>query len=142
MVVTTTFSASGPPMFGVYAVICVSLSTVKDAGFPSPKVTEVAPVKFCPVMVTAVPPDHGPFDGESWLTTGAATNVYWSAGEVAPGPSRPLTVTSTVPADVLGVTAVMVLSPTTLNEEAATVPKSTAVAPRNPTPEIVRDVPP
>jgi hypothetical protein len=45
------------------AVICVAEFTVKEeAGLP-PKVTEVAPVKFVPVMVTESPPPVEPLIG-------------------------------------------------------------------------------
>ena len=37
-----------------------------------PKVTEVAPVRFVPVMVTEVPPVAGPVAGDTDVTVGAA----------------------------------------------------------------------
>jgi hypothetical protein len=58
---------------GVVAVICVELSTVKLAAAVPPKVTEVAPVRLVPVMVTLVPPAVGPLLGDTLVTVGAAT---------------------------------------------------------------------
>jgi hypothetical protein len=44
---------------GETAVICVSLSTVKEVAALAPNLTAVAPVKFLPVMTTVVPPSDG-----------------------------------------------------------------------------------
>jgi hypothetical protein len=56
---------------GVVAVIWVSLITVNATGVLS-KVTNVAPVKPVPVMVTAVPPATGPEGGDMLPNVGAA----------------------------------------------------------------------
>ena len=56
-------------------------------------------------------------------------------------PAGVVTVTSTVPVPA-GLTAVIVVSLTTVRFVAAVVPKSTAVAPVNPVPVIVTRVPP
>jgi hypothetical protein len=68
--------------------------------------------------------------------------VKWSAELVAEVPPGVVTVTSTVPAEPAGEVAVMLVSLTTVNEVAAVLPKLTAVAPVNPLPVIVTDVPP
>ncbi len=67
--------------------------------------------------------------------------MNWSADDVADVPEGVVTVTSTVPVPA-GLSAVMVLSLTTVTFVAAVVPKSTTVAPVNPVPVIVTSVPP
>ena len=69
--VTLTSTVPGTPG-GATAVICVAESTLKLVAAVVPKVTAVAPVRFSPVIVTAVPPAAGPFFGKSFLMIGAA----------------------------------------------------------------------
>ncbi len=64
-----------------------------------------------------------------------------SAAEVADVPSGEVTVTFTTPVPA-GLTAVIEVSLTKVKLCAAVVPKSTAVAPLKPVPEIVTLVPP
>ena len=73
---------------------------------------------------------------------GAGSKVNWSAALVALVPPTVVTVISTVPAVEGGDVAVIDPSEFTVNEVAATPPKSTAEAPVNPVPVIVTDVPP
>jgi len=55
---------------GVLQVIVVLFTMVRDiASIPS-NVTDVAPVKFVPVIVTLVPPTMAPADGEMPVTFG------------------------------------------------------------------------
>ena len=69
-VVTVTFTVPAAPA-GAVAVIEVEETTVKlVAGFPEPKSTAVAPVKFVPVMVTLVPAVVGPAAGLTAVTVG------------------------------------------------------------------------
>ena len=56
---------------GAVAVIEVALTTVKLVAATPPNVTDVAPVKFVPVMVMDVPPPVGPLDGDTDVTVGA-----------------------------------------------------------------------
>jgi hypothetical protein len=58
-----TFAVLAVPA-GVIAVISVSLTTEKLVAAAPPMVTEVAPVKPLPVIVTDVPPVIGPVAGE------------------------------------------------------------------------------
>ena len=74
-VVTFTATVSGVSPGGATTVIDVSESTLKSNHCRSPKLTEVAPVKSVPVIVTVVPPVIGPDAGERSVTVGAATNV-------------------------------------------------------------------
>ena len=71
-VVTTTLTA--PAAWpGVVAVIEVPLKTeIPVAAIPS-KVTEVAPIRSVPVIVTPVPPTVGPVGGAMLVTVGRAT---------------------------------------------------------------------
>ena len=55
-VVTITLTIPPVVRAGVTQVIDVPFTTLKDVAFNSPNVTEVAPMKFVPVMVTIVPP--------------------------------------------------------------------------------------
>jgi len=68
-------------------------------------------------------------------------NVKVSAVPVAEVPIPLVTVTSTAPAACAGEAAMIVVSLVTVNS-AVTMPKSTAVAPVNPVPVTVTDVPP
>jgi hypothetical protein len=126
---------------GDVAVIVVALLTVKPVAAVAPKSTAVAPVKFVPVIVTDVPPAAGPLVGFTFVTVGAATNVNSSFALVALVPPTVVTVTSTVPAACAGDVAVIEVSLLTV-KPAAVAPKFTAVAPVNPVPVIVTDVPP
>ena len=49
----------------------MSLRTVNDVAFVPPNLTETAPVKLVPVMVTTVPPLREPLDGLLAVTIGA-----------------------------------------------------------------------
>ena len=70
-----TATATLPPVTaaGVAAVICVSLSTVKEPAGTPPKVTASTPVKPVPVMVTDVPPATGPWFGATVAMPGRDT---------------------------------------------------------------------
>ena len=70
--IVVTLTSTMPVPAGVTAVICVDESTVNDVAAVGPNETNVAPVKFDPVIVTVVPPASGPVDGEIDETTGAA----------------------------------------------------------------------
>ena len=70
-VVTNTLAVPALPA-GVIAVSEVELTTVTTVAAVPPIVTEVAPVKSVPVMVTACPPVSGPDDGLMDVTVGAA----------------------------------------------------------------------
>ena len=56
---------------GETAVIWVAVLTVKLVASVPPNVTEDAPVKFVPVMMTEVPPAAGPDVGARLVTVGA-----------------------------------------------------------------------
>jgi hypothetical protein len=127
---------------GDSATIQFGVSTRKSAG-SRPKTTDVAPVKLLPSMSTSRPPAVDPDFGNTSFTTGAfpvdgATNVYVSALLSPPGV---VTVTLTAPEDPGGLVTVIEVAVSAVIVPAV-VPKSTAVAPERPVPEIVTEVPP
>ena len=63
-VVTIMPTAPSLSTAGVIQVIVVLSTTVIEVAATPPNVTEVAPVKFVPVIVTFVPPLLIPDDGE------------------------------------------------------------------------------
>ena len=69
-VVTITLTIPPVVRAGVTQVIEVLLTTLKDVAFNPPNVTEVAPIKFVPVIVTLVPPILDTDDGAKLLMLG------------------------------------------------------------------------
>ena len=69
-VVTATLCAPAVPA-GVTAVIDVALTTTTLVAATPPTVTLLAPVKFVPVIVKAVPPNVEPDVGEMLAMVGA-----------------------------------------------------------------------
>ena len=100
--VVTVTSTSPAFSAGLVAVICESLTTVKDGEAVAPKLTAVAPVKPDPVIVTEVPPEVDPDVGAIAATTGPGSIIKLSATLVAEVPLGSMTVTSTVPEDPAG----------------------------------------
>ena len=70
LVVTVTFTTPLP--VGDSAEMEVALLTWNRAVEPSSSLHS-PPLKFVPVIVTTVPPDAGPFDGDTEVTDGAVT---------------------------------------------------------------------
>ena len=70
--VVTTTSTAPTPFAGVVTVISVADSTSTFVASSPPIVTLVVPVKSVPAMVTDVPPDVFPVDGEIFVTVGGA----------------------------------------------------------------------
>ena len=69
-VVTSTDAVPAVPA-GTVALIEVALLTVKLVADTPPMVTALAPVRFVPVMVIAVPPSVVPVEGETLVMVGA-----------------------------------------------------------------------
>jgi len=67
-----TITPTIPPVVraGVIKVIEVLLTTLKDVAFNPPNVTDVAPIKFVPVIVTLVPPTLDTDNGKMLLMFG------------------------------------------------------------------------
>jgi hypothetical protein len=119
----------------------VALATTNVEAATPPIVTEVAPVKFVPVMVTDVPPAVLPEAGVMDVTVGGgATNVK------RPAPVNVLsvvvTLTSTAPLAWAGVVAVIDVGVTTVKAAAGVPPNDTPETPEKPPPPIVTTVPP
>ena len=55
---------------GVIQVIVVLFTMVREVADNTPNVTDVAPVKFVPVIVILIPPSVLPYDGEILVITG------------------------------------------------------------------------
>ena len=69
-VVTIMSTAPAVVRAGVIQVIVVLFTMLRDVAAIPSNVTDVAPVKFMPVIVTLVPPVMPPDDGEMLLITG------------------------------------------------------------------------
>ena len=70
-VVMTTFT--GPAAWaGAVAVIVLALTTETPVAACPPNLTRVAPIRFVPEMVTAVPPIVGPEAGAMLVNVGAS----------------------------------------------------------------------
>ena len=115
------------------AVIVVAELTVNDEAATPPKFTTVAPVKFVPVIVIDVPAP--PLVGVNEVIVGPGINVNPANDAIPPG-----VVTLTFPDAPVPTIAVMLVDELTINDEAATPPKLTAVAPVKFVPVIVIDV--
>ena len=137
--ITSTFPFGSA---GVVAVIEVFDFTTKAAETVANSTLE-APEKPVPVMITTVPPVVGPESGVRVVTVGrGGRKVNRSAAPVALLPPPVVTVTSTSAGADAGATAVTEEFERTVNDDAGSVPKSTAVAPFRFTPEMVSLVPP
>ena len=69
-VVTITLTIPPVVREGVIKVIDVPFTTLKDVAFNPPNVTDFAPIKFVPVMVTLVPPTLDTDNGKMLLMFG------------------------------------------------------------------------
>ena len=139
-VVTATLFAPALPA-GVTAVMLVDETTFTLVAATPPIVTLLAPVKFVPVMVIAVPPRVGPDDGLTPEIVGVGTTNVNALGKLAV-PLAVVTATSFAPSVPAGVTAVMLVDETTTTLVAATPPTVTLLAPVKFVPVMVIAVPP
>ena len=69
-VVTIMSTAPAVARAGVIQVIVVLSTMLREVAAVPSNVTDVAPVKFVPVIVTLVPPSVLPYDGEILVITG------------------------------------------------------------------------
>jgi len=138
-VVTVTLTAPAAPA-GAVAVTDVAEFTTTPVAAVAPNLTEVAPVRFVPVIVTDVPPAAGPLVGDSDVTAGTAT--YVKVAVLIDVPPAVVTVTFTGPAVPAGAVAVIWVAEFTTTFVAAFAPKRTDVAPVRFVPVIVTTVPP
>ena len=138
-VVTATLFAPTVPA-GVTAVTLVDETTTTLVAATPPTVTLVAPVKFVPVIVIAVPPAVEPVAGETEETVGG--KKYVNPGITLALPPGVVTATLFSPTVPAGVTAVTLVEETTTTLVAATPPTVTLVVPVRFVPVIVIAVPP
>jgi hypothetical protein len=124
----------------VTAVIVDPVTTVKDFAVVGPNVTEVAPVKWMPVMVTVVPPVAGPPGGVTPVTFGLVMKV--NADPLENGPPAAANATATGPPVWAGVFTVSFVGPVTWTVVPGVPPKVTAAVPVRLVPLIVTTVPP
>ena len=108
-VITLTLPDAPAP---ITAVILVTELTVNDVAAIPPKLTEVAPVKFVPIMVMVAP-----------IAALVGVKDVILGNEINSKPAREATpigvITTTLPDDPAPTTAVMIVSDTTVNEAAA-----------------------
>ena len=124
----------------VVALMVVALVTVKPEAVVAPNLTDEAPLKPVPVMVTVVPPVVGPLVGVNEVTAGAATKAKsWLD---APEPPTVVTEMAAVAAACGLVVALMVVALVTVKPGAVVAPKLTDEAPMKPVPVMVTVVPP
>src|SRR5208283_4001145 len=109
-----TVTSTVPVPAGDFMVREVGEAMSRPVPAVDPNLTDVAPVKPVPVTVTVVPPVRGPAPGVMPVTVGMAKYVNLSAAEIALVPPGVVTVTSTVPAEPAGETAVMLVADTTV----------------------------
>jgi hypothetical protein len=93
-------------------------------------------------MVTLVPPAVKAAFGLTTVTVGAATYVYWAAGDAPDVPNGVVTVTVIGPAVCAGEVAEIWVPELTVKLVAAVPPNTTAVAPPRLNPVMVTEVPP
>ena len=106
-----------------------------------PRVTEVAPVKFAPVIAMAVPPVVGPLPGDTLATVGAGT-VYVKSEFAGLAPDVVVTTTDTEPGACAGVVQAIVVVLVTTTLVAALPPKVTLTVPKKFVPVMIAEVPP
>ena len=138
-IVVTVMSTVPTDPAGDVAVICDAPLTLYDVAALVPNMTLLAPIKPVPVIVTGVPPEVLPVDGDIAVTVGAYVN--WSSGLVGEDPAVVVTITSTTPVPA-GDVAVIDDALFRVYDVAATVPNFTEVTPVKPLPEMTTEVPP
>ena len=119
--------------------------TVKLAADVPPKLIPDTLLKLVPVMVIVVPPVVVAVPGETVLTLGRLTGawkVYWLFVLILVLPIDVTIVTSTVPAEWAGATAVIEVGDVTVYEAASEFPNKTADTALKPEPLMVIGVPP
>lgn len=116
-------------------MIVVALTTAKDAAATPAKVTDVAPVKLVPEIVTDVPPAVDPLLGETPVTVAGAAKVNANVFELPPATVETATVVA--PAAQAGVVARMAVELTSVTLEAFAHPMVTVGVPLKPEPLIL-----
>ena len=133
---TTTDAVSGASLGGTSTLSDVFEMIEKPTGV-SPTVTALTADRFNPVTVVAVVEKNGPLDGDRPVTIGAPTKLNESMGEMMLAPPGVVTMTSTVPAGIVGVVTSIVVELMTSQLVPGVPPKVTLVAPVKPVPVTV-----
>jgi hypothetical protein len=107
-----------------------------------PNLTVAPAAKFEPLIVTAVPPAWLPRDGATAVGVGLPATYVKPPASAPVRPSGFVTRTSTEPAACGGVTAVMVVGPSTVTLDATTPPTRTVAPALKFAPVMVIAVPP
>ena len=168
-VVTVMSTLPAEPAGRSCTLICVSPTTVKHGGVGDPVhgvvVISTPPTNTLvaatpdgsnpvPMTLTVFPPTSGPNDGVRPVTAGADAYTYWSAVDVALGPTGVCTVMSTVPAVLAGRSWIVIWASVFTVKHGDTgdggqgeeltswVPTKTSVAPVNPVPATTTVLPP
>ena len=137
----TTIGFAPAEFAGVIAVMEVALATTTLVAATPPTFTPLAPVKFVPVMVMAVPPSVVPDGGLTLVMVGVRT-AYVNALALLAVPLAVVTVIGLAPTPPAGVTAVITVVETATTFVAATPPTITLLALVKFVPVMVMAVPP
>ena len=124
------------------AVMVVDETTVKLATATPPNFTLLAPSKFVPEMVMAVPPSVVPNVGETKVSVGTDMSMFVNAASLVSEPLGVVTTTSLSPTVPAGAIATIEVAEATTKLVAGTPPTVTLVAPVKLVPLNVRAVPP
>jgi len=139
---TTTRSLAPAVPAAMTAVMLVDETTVKLVTATPPNFTLLAPSKFVPVMVIAVPPSVVPNVGETNVSVGTDMSMFVNAASLVSEPLGLVTTTSLSPAVPAGAIAIIEVAEATTKLVAGTPPTVTLVAPVKLVPLNVRAVPP
>jgi hypothetical protein len=139
-VVTVTGTLPGAWALVTAVIFVPPVATEKVFAVVDPNVTEMAPVKLVPVIVTVVVPAAGPEDGATEATSGFVTKV--NAPALPPVPPVPVSVTATGASAWAGVLTVTFVGPVTCTVVPGAPPNVTALAPVRLVPVTVTGVPP
>lgn len=124
------------------AVMLVDETTVKLVTATPPNFTLLAPSKFVPVMVIAVPPSVVPNVGDTKVSVGTDMSMFVNAANLVSEPLGVVTTTSLSPTVPAGAIAIIEVAEATTKLVAGTPPTVTLVAPVKLVPLNVRAVPP
>lgn len=138
----TTRSLAPTVPAAITALMVVDETTVKLATATPLNLTLLAPSKFVPVMVMAVPPRVVPSVGATPNMVGTDMSMFSNTASLVTEPFGVVTVTSLSPAVPAGVVAIIEVAEATTKLGDATAPTVTLVAPVKFVPVKVSAVPP
>ena len=139
---TTSRSFAPAVPAAITAVMLVDETTVKLVTETPPNFTLLAPSKFVPEMVIAVPPSVVPNVGDTNVSVGTDMSMFVNAASLVSEPLGVVTTTSLSPTVPAGAIAIIEVAEATTKLVAETPPTVTLVAPVKLVPLNVRAVPP